>query len=340
MSTISPPVMTSGAAGDVGLDQLPPGERYYRHPGDVIRLILWAAGAVLLALLIELAPGTSTGMAEDLGGAAGSVPRAVPRVPARGRPAERRPRPGGRRRGAADPPSLAPHCGAHHGGSRRRAADDGSRCRPRHAGAGSRGVARGRLAHLDPIPDPVVRRRGVGSRGRRQTVAGPRLASRGRPRRDRAHRHDGRRRQLERARSCSSPSPSAAQLAPRCSSCSVLPTAGRRRRWWRSTLRDAGLAVTDLSLERAGRRAVAALSHVGGRRVTLLRQGLRPGQSRRRSALPRLPHDRVPRLQRRTAGDDAGARRRARSAAADARPRKAEWRARRCGWSPRCPTVR
>ena len=77
MSTISPPVMTSGAAGDVGLDQLPPGERYYRHPGDVIRLILWAVGAVLLALLIELAPGTSTGMAEDLGGAAGSVPRAA-----------------------------------------------------------------------------------------------------------------------------------------------------------------------------------------------------------------------------------------------------------------------
>jgi glycosyltransferase 2 family protein len=75
MSTLSHPAMTTVAAGDVGLDQRPPGERYYRHPGDVIRLVLWAAAAVLLVLFIEVATGTSSGMTDDLGGAAASVPR-------------------------------------------------------------------------------------------------------------------------------------------------------------------------------------------------------------------------------------------------------------------------
>ena len=87
-----------------------------------------------------------------------------------------------------------------------------------------------------------------------------------------------------------------------------------------STLRDAGLAGDRPEPRARGRGPIAALSDVERRRVTLLREGLRPGQSRRRSALPRLPHDRVPRLERRAAGDDAGVRRRARSAAADARP--------------------
>jgi undecaprenyl-diphosphatase len=63
------------ATDEVALDQRPPGERYYRHPGDVIRLILWAVAAVLLVLFVEVATGTSTGMRNDLGGAAASVPR-------------------------------------------------------------------------------------------------------------------------------------------------------------------------------------------------------------------------------------------------------------------------
>ncbi len=72
MSAVSTPAVAGVA---VEFDERPAGERYYRHPGDVIRLVLWAAAAILLALLIEVATGTSTGIREDLGGAGASVPR-------------------------------------------------------------------------------------------------------------------------------------------------------------------------------------------------------------------------------------------------------------------------
>jgi uncharacterized protein (TIRG00374 family) len=58
-------------------DVRPPGERYFRHPGDVVRLVVWGAATILLVLLIELAEGTDAGIREDLGEAVDLIPLAV-----------------------------------------------------------------------------------------------------------------------------------------------------------------------------------------------------------------------------------------------------------------------
>ena len=56
------------------LDDLrPPGERYFRHPGDVLRLALWGSVAVVLALSIALGTATSEGLTEDFGEAVARV---------------------------------------------------------------------------------------------------------------------------------------------------------------------------------------------------------------------------------------------------------------------------
>jgi undecaprenyl-diphosphatase len=55
----------------------PPGERYYRHPGDVVRLVLWGTAALLLAIVIALGTHTSDGVTADLGRVAGRAPQAV-----------------------------------------------------------------------------------------------------------------------------------------------------------------------------------------------------------------------------------------------------------------------
>jgi undecaprenyl-diphosphatase len=52
----------------------PPGERYFRHPGDVVRLVLWGAAAIVLAVVIGVATGTSEGVTSDLGRAAHQLP--------------------------------------------------------------------------------------------------------------------------------------------------------------------------------------------------------------------------------------------------------------------------
>ena len=69
-----------GAPADAGgsplaeLDTRPPGERYYRHPGDVVRLVLWVSATVVLAAFIWLATDSSEGVTSDLGGAAARIP--------------------------------------------------------------------------------------------------------------------------------------------------------------------------------------------------------------------------------------------------------------------------
>ena len=40
LPTVSP---THRAGRSAELDERPPGERYYRHPGDVVRLVLWGS---------------------------------------------------------------------------------------------------------------------------------------------------------------------------------------------------------------------------------------------------------------------------------------------------------
>jgi uncharacterized protein (TIRG00374 family) len=59
------------------MEQRPPGERYYRHPGDVVRLVVWVAATALLLLFIDVAANTSDGVRVDLGGAATSLPDAL-----------------------------------------------------------------------------------------------------------------------------------------------------------------------------------------------------------------------------------------------------------------------
>ncbi|MDQ3739002.1 MAG: flippase-like domain-containing protein [Actinomycetota bacterium] len=80
----SPPVEgevrseSSSIGADVsGVDHLPPGERYFRHPGDVVRTVLWGAATLALIAFIELATGTSAGLAADLGRVATAPHRTV-----------------------------------------------------------------------------------------------------------------------------------------------------------------------------------------------------------------------------------------------------------------------
>jgi uncharacterized membrane protein YbhN (UPF0104 family) len=57
------------------LDVEPAGDRYYRHPGDVVRTVLWVAAAVMLGLFIEVTSDTSDGLTTDLGRAGARVSR-------------------------------------------------------------------------------------------------------------------------------------------------------------------------------------------------------------------------------------------------------------------------
>jgi len=61
----------------------PPGDRYFRHPGDVVRLVLAAAALLLLVLFVELATSTSRGVSADLGRAATAVPEEAREVEGR-----------------------------------------------------------------------------------------------------------------------------------------------------------------------------------------------------------------------------------------------------------------
>ena len=51
-----------------------PGERYYRHPGDVVRLVLWGLATLALVLFIEVANGDQRRLRDDLGDAAALFP--------------------------------------------------------------------------------------------------------------------------------------------------------------------------------------------------------------------------------------------------------------------------
>ncbi len=55
----------------------PPGERYYRHPGDLLRLVLWALAAAVLALVIGVAQASTAGITADLGRVAHQLAPAI-----------------------------------------------------------------------------------------------------------------------------------------------------------------------------------------------------------------------------------------------------------------------
>src|SRR5206468_11303726 len=63
----SPPDPHAPVRDTPAFDPAPPGERYYRHPGDVVRLVLWGTAALLLAIVIQVGTHTTDGVAADLG---------------------------------------------------------------------------------------------------------------------------------------------------------------------------------------------------------------------------------------------------------------------------------
>ena len=67
--------MPSGAA--TSFDDRPPGERYFRHPGDVIHLVVWGLVTFALLVFIELAEGTNAGLRDDLADVVALIPVAV-----------------------------------------------------------------------------------------------------------------------------------------------------------------------------------------------------------------------------------------------------------------------
>src|SRR5947207_2547147 len=76
-SSSLPPDSAAPNDGPSAFDLTPPGERYFRHPGDVVRLVLWGTAALLLAVVIALGTDTTDGLTTDLGRVGGRVPMSV-----------------------------------------------------------------------------------------------------------------------------------------------------------------------------------------------------------------------------------------------------------------------
>ncbi|MET0911422.1 MAG: hypothetical protein ABWZ99_18300, partial [Ilumatobacteraceae bacterium] len=68
---------TVEGASAVRFDDVPPGERYYRHPGDVIRMTVWGLIIIALAIFIELAEGSNEGVRDDIGDVVALIPVTV-----------------------------------------------------------------------------------------------------------------------------------------------------------------------------------------------------------------------------------------------------------------------
>jgi glycosyltransferase 2 family protein len=76
-NTVSSPAGSDALPDRRAFDSAPPGERYFRHPGDVVRLVLWGSAALLLAVVIAIGTHTTDGLTSDLGRVAGRAPESV-----------------------------------------------------------------------------------------------------------------------------------------------------------------------------------------------------------------------------------------------------------------------
>ena len=76
-STVATPFDTDASVPGAAFELTPPGERYYRHPGDAVRLVLWGIAALLLAIVIALGTHTTDGVTADFGRVAARVPRSA-----------------------------------------------------------------------------------------------------------------------------------------------------------------------------------------------------------------------------------------------------------------------
>ena len=315
--------MTSPLSVDAGIAAVPgrsseaasrpPGDRYFRHPGDVVRLVLAGSALLLLVLFVELATSTSRGVSADLGRAATAVPDdvrelllAVTQIVA-----------------LAFPIVVLVAI----------------LVRQRWRRLGVVVLAAGAGAGLFALLDAAVRHRrgGAGCRDRRHLggigrfpsltyVAGAAaVVTAGKPWLSRSWRRSadlscGARVVLAVAGTAGVPELLVAVAAGVTAGAAVLvafgaPTAApHRRRCGRLARRR---IARRRARARAGRRwAGAALLRHARRRRACVREGVRPRQPRRRSPLPRISHRAAARPERRLAGDDARAGRRARGPAA------------------------
>lgn len=77
---ISPPLPRSDPGPEEAIDRRPPGERYFRHPGDAVRLIASSVAVAVLAAVAALGTATGGGVTADLGRMAARVPETVREV--------------------------------------------------------------------------------------------------------------------------------------------------------------------------------------------------------------------------------------------------------------------
>src|SRR5436305_14500067 len=76
---VAPPVADAGAtpADPSPLDVQPAGDRYYRHPGDAVRLVLLGLAVALLAGFVWLGTDTAQGLTSDFEGTVSRVPTSI-----------------------------------------------------------------------------------------------------------------------------------------------------------------------------------------------------------------------------------------------------------------------
>jgi undecaprenyl-diphosphatase len=66
--------MTVSTGADVpAFDVRPPGERYFRHPGDVLRLVVWGVTTIAVAVLVGSGTATAQGVSDDVASVFGQI---------------------------------------------------------------------------------------------------------------------------------------------------------------------------------------------------------------------------------------------------------------------------
>lgn len=70
-------VADSAPVATTPFDTTPPGERYYRHAGDLVRLVVAAIVSVVVICLVTVARNTADGFTEDLADASGRIARSA-----------------------------------------------------------------------------------------------------------------------------------------------------------------------------------------------------------------------------------------------------------------------
>ena len=304
-TTILPPP-PAGRRRDRRTRSRPPGERYFRHPGDVVRLVVWGArGARSLGVFLRLATDTSDGLTTDLGRAAARGPDGGARAGAGADPG-RRHRRARRRRGPARAPAALAAAGSScsvagvAGAAVVRARSTGCVDLP---GRAAGGVTERHVGGLDPLP---VARRTWPARPRRRDGRQAWLSRPWRRAADLASSSslvvDGARRHRRRARAAARRRRRRRRRRRGARRRSARRTAGRPRPWSRRRCAAAGLEVRQprrSSAPTAGGRS-STVADAGGR-AAAVRQGVRRRQPRRRPPLPRLPHARAAGPERRLA---------------------------------------